>query len=302
MNGFKMRGTSALCAAPRRLAILGLVMAMLPGCNYVQLRRNTTQQSRTISDVHYQQVLDNLAMFRSDPQAMPFFSLIDTGTISADTTAAATGGLAWNARTLTGETLSLNGTRHWNGNWKLDPVNDGQALDAMRFVYQVAVGYRDLGDKTGGCCGLLTTKFRVDCSECEIPSPGWYECGNKHMVPKNVCYVGHYCDSYVWVMPGYEDYLSRLLITTLKIAFYAPGVPGPPAAYRAAPATILKGDDLDQLDKSPLNEDVKTRLKKRLLEDLSDERNQMIQRIEVVPAPARTNPTPSMAPSFGSGS
>ena len=40
--------------------------------------------------------------------------------------------------------------------------------------------------------------------------PGWFAVGCKCDVPKNACYVGHYCDTYVWVPHEQLEVLTRL--------------------------------------------------------------------------------------------
>ena len=52
--------------------------------------------------------------------------------------------------------------------------------------------------------------------------PGWFCSGQKHHVPKgNSCkFVGHYCDTYVWVPPCGVNELTQLTILIQDIAFY----------------------------------------------------------------------------------
>jgi hypothetical protein len=47
--------------------------------------------------------------------------------------------------------------------------------------------------------------------------PGWYQIGCRHDVPRNACYVGHYCDTYVWVPPENVEMLTRLTLAILDI-------------------------------------------------------------------------------------
>lgn len=53
--------------------------------------------------------------------------------------------------------------------------------------------------------------------DCLLPT-GWFEVGKEKDVPRNACYVAHYCDTYVWVMPEGMDGFSRFTITVLDIA------------------------------------------------------------------------------------
>src|SRR5262249_35974182 len=47
--------------------------------------------------------------------------------------------------------------------------------------------------------------------------PGWFGVGSRKDVPKNACYVGHYCGTYVWVLPGNLEMLSMLTLAILDI-------------------------------------------------------------------------------------
>ena len=50
----------------------------------------------------------------------------------------------------------------------------------------------------------------------EVPV-GWFCTGGKKDVPNSACFVGHYCDHYVWVMPDRVDGLSRFTLIVLGI-------------------------------------------------------------------------------------
>jgi hypothetical protein len=46
---------------------------------------------------------------------------------------------------------------------------------------------------------------------------GWFRVGRKCDVPKEACFVGHYCDHYVWVMPEHVEDLSHFTLIVLGI-------------------------------------------------------------------------------------
>jgi hypothetical protein len=46
---------------------------------------------------------------------------------------------------------------------------------------------------------------------------GWFGVGGKRDVPKHTCYVGRYCDTYVWVPPENLEHLTRLTLAILDI-------------------------------------------------------------------------------------
>jgi len=47
--------------------------------------------------------------------------------------------------------------------------------------------------------------------------PGWFNVGQRRDVPKNARYVGHYCDTYVWVAPENGELLTRHTLAILDI-------------------------------------------------------------------------------------
>ena len=51
---------------------------------------------------------------------------------------------------------------------------------------------------------------------------GWYSVGCKQQVPGNACYVGHYGDTYAWVMPEGIEGLSRFTMTVMELATHKP--------------------------------------------------------------------------------
>jgi hypothetical protein len=50
--------------------------------------------------------------------------------------------------------------------------------------------------------------------------PGWFVVGGKKDVPKHACYVGRYCNTYVWVPPENLEMLTRFTLAILDIHTY----------------------------------------------------------------------------------
>ena len=58
--------------------------------------------------------------------------------------------------------------------------------------------------------------------------PGWFVVGQKKDVPKHACYVGRYCNTYVWVPPENVELLTRLTLAILDIhTFKSTRIGGP---------------------------------------------------------------------------
>ena len=51
----------------------------------------------------------------------------------------------------------------------------------------------------------------------DIPT-GWFGWGQKHDVPRNACFVGHYGHCYTWVSPEHRSDLAEFTLTILNLA------------------------------------------------------------------------------------
>lgn len=225
---------------PSLLVLLFAVVGST-GCTYHQLRKNTANQAFTVSELHQQQVLDNVAMFVNNKDALPFFALPKQGTSEVNDKGAITPLLTWSRLTtapLAGSFLfntaqtTMTAERATKQNWTLDPINDPRKLELMRCAYQRAIG---------SCCGGSDTESCPNCSErfnrfytgskgkapdgsnvtadCLLNTCCWFRVGTKHDVPKDCCnFVGKYCDTYVWVPHSGRDTLSKLTLVILDFA------------------------------------------------------------------------------------
>ena len=61
------------------------------GCSTALLQRGTLDQAATLTDIQYQIVLDNIAMFKNNPDSLPWHVKFTSGTITANNQVAATG-------------------------------------------------------------------------------------------------------------------------------------------------------------------------------------------------------------------
>ncbi|MEO2088158.1 MAG: hypothetical protein ABGY75_01500, partial [Gemmataceae bacterium] len=83
------------------LLIAAVAMCCGLGCTHTALERRTVKQASTLTDLQYQQVLDNMAMFACNPDTMPWHLKLKGGLVQiadqgsggfAADIAAATGG------------------------------------------------------------------------------------------------------------------------------------------------------------------------------------------------------------------
>ncbi len=118
-------------------AIIGIALA--PGCTSARLERSTVAQAGTLTDIQYQQVLDNLAMFCKNPGALPWHVNISDGSAQIADLGSAQVMLDWH-RAVTTHPLLL-GSRTVVEQWGMNPVTDDTELKVLRIAYRRAVGF-----------------------------------------------------------------------------------------------------------------------------------------------------------------
>jgi len=225
------------------VAVVGLAIN-LSGCTHIQLRNNTTRQARTVSDMHTQQVLNNLAMFVYEPGSFPSFSTFKQGTSTVTdagqfatplTFARLTGGVFGLSQLGVNPSVS----RQSQEAWVIEPINDPRKLELMRCAYQRAVGnchpvFLDgcpdcekrfkafyTGSAKGDMAKVAEKGFTT--SDCLEGNGCWFCVGDKEHVPADCCdYQGHYCGITVWVPASGRNELSKLTLAILDYAFNEP--------------------------------------------------------------------------------
>lgn len=130
---------------------ISILTPLLTGCTHSQLRYNAVNQARTVSDVHTQQVLDNVAKFVHDQHALPHFSYPSTGVSGVTDSGTANGGFSFNPQRLTGWNFGLTGSRTNNESYTMVPINDPEKLTLMRCTYQQAVSACTCGSASADC-------------------------------------------------------------------------------------------------------------------------------------------------------
>lgn len=136
------------------------------GCTHLALERRTVKQASTLTDLQYQQVLDNLAMFACNPEAMPWHAKLKSGTVqiadqgsggfSADI-AAATGGEVTRLIPATGaERGILN-------QWDVDPTSEAEELEQLTLAYRKAIDPTNpqINDDIDEVIGELCIRFDI---------------------------------------------------------------------------------------------------------------------------------------------
>jgi hypothetical protein len=221
----------------RRGFLLLLACPLLGGCaTHCSLRQHTLETSATLTDLNYQQVLDNVALFAARPSAMPSLAVINAGTVTvadqktlnANATYAPTETFAQQAGAglpILSLLFNPSASRNVTENWSLVPVTDIDNLRRIRCALQLVV----LGRETTDCdqCLDLLRRFylgETDRMDCMLPT-GWFHVGSKKDVPKEACYAAHHHDTYVWVLPDGLEGLTRFTMTVIDLATGKPHAP-----------------------------------------------------------------------------
>jgi len=215
----------------RRAGLWVVLIASLNGCaTHMALRNDTVRTTSTLTDLQYQQVLNNVARFHDDPDTVPSFAVATAGTVSiADTKGAGVsptfaptlpfalqGGGALPILTLL---FPLSAQRAVTENWSLVPITDADNLRRLRCAYRLLV----MGEATPNheyCAKQLKQFFAGEEANLAdyFPPRGWYSVGKKHDVPKGVCYVGQHGCTYVWVTPEGRNDLAVFTMGALDLA------------------------------------------------------------------------------------
>ena len=131
------------------LTLTSLFCAMvLPGCTSMRLQHSITSQATTIADLHYQQVLNNLAMYSVSPNSLPSQVQIKEGSAQVQdfgqlNLAAAVG---HSMGSLATGSPNLTGSRTVVEQWGVSPVTDDVELRVLTIAYQRAVGLPSMPD------------------------------------------------------------------------------------------------------------------------------------------------------------
>lgn len=114
------------------------------GCTHLKLARSTLRQGSTLPDLHFQQVVDNLALFAANPDALAWHLKLKGGTVQITDLEAGVVGYDFRSD-LTG-LPGVNGQRTVLGQWDVEPATDADELEVLQLAYKKAVqpGNKDL--------------------------------------------------------------------------------------------------------------------------------------------------------------
>lgn len=200
------------------------------GCTHHQLKWSTTETARTLTDMQYGQVLDNIAMFKYNEYAIPYFAVVGGGNVQVQDNGGLTGTLKWPGASKADRTLAVSTNRTVSGKWDVAPVTDPTRLEKMQVLYQFVVDPRGKGKAAEDRSKKLesawtkvlkslryTPKDRskyTDLVKCWDP----FESRGKRKNKAKACYVGKYniMRSYA-ITPQDFEALSALTLVVLEI-------------------------------------------------------------------------------------
>jgi hypothetical protein len=255
------------------LPVLATLVAA-SGCQtHLALRDDTLRTTGTLTDLNYQQVLNNLAMFVANPSALPSVAVVNAGTVTVADQKSYNGSATYSP-TLTfaqqgGGALPIlsllfnpGAQRNITENWSLAPVTDIDNLRRIRCAFQLLVLDQGQTADCENCLELLKRFYlgETDRMDCVIPK-GWFHAGCQKDVPKDACQVGRYHDTYVWVLPDGLDGLTRFTMTVIDLATGKPHAPMKTVVntYKAdgsldnrkETTTVVDLDALEKMKKQP---------------------------------------------------
>jgi hypothetical protein len=116
----------------RSVCILSIVISVA-GCTHEALLDSTVATGNTLVDLQSRMVLDNLAMFRTNPSALPWHMKITTGTVQISDSVTPTFGITWPS---VSRNATISPSRSWQEAWTVVPELDPDKLKNLRGLYR----------------------------------------------------------------------------------------------------------------------------------------------------------------------
>lgn len=122
--------------------VLGLLL-LGGGCTHCQLQRTTVNAASTQTALQYQQILENLAIFVCNHEALPWHIKLEGGIVQVTDQGAFEIGPAQSNTGVVTWLPSLLAARTLVAQWQVDPTSDPGDLELLRLAYLKAVNPLD---------------------------------------------------------------------------------------------------------------------------------------------------------------
>jgi hypothetical protein len=122
--------------------ILTIGLTCASGCTTGRLRQRTLNQAATLSELQFQQVLDNLAQFAVNPSTLPWHVNLKEGT--SQITDSISGGALVDLGPPVATEPQIFGSRTVVAQWGMAPIIDATELRLLRIAYRRAFGAPDM--------------------------------------------------------------------------------------------------------------------------------------------------------------
>ena len=112
----------------KRLLLTVLALLFCTGCTTTALKRRTINQSLSLSDAQYQEIMDNLAIVAANPGTIPSFATFSSGLVNVTNTYGFDPTTKWSNTNFTNQALNLAGKHTPDQQWTIAPVAECYAL------------------------------------------------------------------------------------------------------------------------------------------------------------------------------
>jgi hypothetical protein len=157
------------------------ISILFSGCTASRLRDSTIRQARTLTDLQYQQVLDNVAAFTANPDILPWHVNLKNGVSQVQDTGQASLNFFLQGQSM--PQVNLNGSRSIVEQWSNVPLTDDTMLKLLQAAYQNAVGIphflsqeeadelaHDLSYQTGTNADISIDRYTLDNLLSSLPA------------------------------------------------------------------------------------------------------------------------------------
>lgn len=116
------------------ITVVGIISAMsFSGCTSLQLKQSTLAQGQTLTDLEYTMVLDNVAMIRQMPDALPWHLKLTQGSVTINDQVTPSFTYTWGNQL--SRALGLTAQRGWQESWTVVPDLDPGDMSKLIDLY-----------------------------------------------------------------------------------------------------------------------------------------------------------------------